>query len=259
MSPLFEKLRSPVLPEGEVFMLRAVLSDIDAEARVKQVILDRALGPADIDAAQIDPVRALGVPFYRVEVTVDGHHVGFSGVTVGSGTTRIPIPTGGARSKDASVVIAARGAFPYEARAQPPILNRWFEGSAPLAIERHDLVSAGAAPDFADAEFARDAEMVDMDVTRQAAEEDAKRILLRTVAPTNAFYSTYKAEVRATQLVYVPVYYVHYEYTGEAKRHAGERCYVVLSAASGNVIACHHPSALRAAAAKVRRILSFDF
>lgn len=259
MTPLFDKLSSPVAPEGEVFMLRAVLSDIDAEVTIKQEIQGRTLKPSDIDRAQIDPVRALAVPFYRVEVTVDGHHLGFSGVTVGSGSTSIPIPTGGSRSKEAHVLIPGRSAFPYEARAEPPLLNKWFESSAPLTVERHALLRADRVPDFGDPEFAREAEWVDCDLSLEAAKEEAKRIVLRTVAPTNAIYATYKAEVRAVQFVYVPLYYATYEYEGEAKRHTGERFFVVLSATTGKVIACHHPSALRAAAAKVRRFLSFDF
>jgi hypothetical protein len=55
-----------------------------------------------------------------------------------------------------------------------------------------------------------------------------------------------------------PVHYARYAYAGEARTQPNESCFVAVSARSGRVIAAKHPSAPRALAAKLRKLLSFD-
>ena len=82
---------------------------------------------------------------------------------------------------------------------------------------------------------------------------------MRSVSPSNAIYQKYESQIRSTTFVLYPVYYARYRYEGEARRHAGEQFFVAVSGRTGEPINAKHPSAVRAAAAKLRRLLSFDF
>jgi hypothetical protein len=244
-SPLFPPVPRPASAAGaEKVILRCILSDLDAEAVTKEAIYGRKLSPADIEKADIEPARLLSVPFYRIEVSVDGWHFGLSGGSVGVGNSRIPIPTGGVRHKDAAIVVVARSSFPYEARV--PAWIQSVVGEPPLEIATHELLDRDGAPE---------GETVDADLGRDDAERAAVRLLVRSVAPTNALYVKYEPKIAATTYVRYPVYWSTYTYDGEAKRHTGERFYVAVSGRNGKVIAAHHPSGLRAAAARFRRLL----
>lgn len=61
----------------------------------------------------------------------------------------------------------------------------------------------------------------------------------------------------STFLLY-PLYYAPYHYSGESRRHAGEELFVAVSGRTGEVAFAKHPSAVRALATKLRKLLSFD-
>jgi hypothetical protein len=253
MERLYEKVARPVNPgETEAFVAPLTLGRNEANKAIHDAIFDRTLRPADIESASVDEAHLLLVPLWRVDVSVDGHHVGLSSVTVGSGGTRIPIPTGGSRHKDAVLIVRGRRSFPLET-AQPALLNGLFSGTSPVELALHDLEPLASARLDMDLD-----ERVDADVTHDDAEREAKQVILRAVAPSNALFSSYEPAVRSSQFVLYPVYFSRYRYDGEAQRSAGETYFVALSGHSGKVIASHHPSGLRAAAARVRRFLSFD-
>ncbi len=244
--PLFPPVPRPATSaDTETIVLRCVLSDLDAEAVSKEAISGRKLAPADIETATIEPPRLLSVPFYRVDVSVDGFHFGLSGASLGVGNSRIPIPSGGSRHKDAAVVVVARSSFPYEARI--PAWLQGVVGETPLEIAPHELLDRVAAPE---------GESVDADLARDDAERSAVRLLLRSVAPQSALYMKYEPKIASTTYIRYPIYWTAYSYEGEAKRHAGERFYVAVSGRNGKVVSAHHPSGLRAAAARFRRLLS---
>jgi len=253
MERLYEKVPRPVNPgEAESFLAPLTIGRTDAEARIRDAIFDRTLRPADIETATVDEPHLLLVPLWRVDVSVDGHHVGLSSVSVGSGNTRIPLPVAGARHKDAVLIVRGRSSFPLETAA-PALLNGIFSGTSPIELGLHDLEPLASARFDMDLD-----ERVDADVPRDQAEREAKQVILRAVAPSNALFSSYEPAVRSAQFVLYPVYYSRYRYAGEAQRNAGESYFVALSGHTGKVIASHHPSGLRAAAARVRRFLSFD-
>ena len=82
--------------------------------------------------------------------------------------------------------------------------------------------------------------------------------LERAMRPGNAIYQTYEPHIRSTTFVLYPVYHARSRYEGEARRHAGEQFFVMVSGRTGDVVSDKHPSAVRALAARVRRLLSFD-
>lgn len=245
----FPKLPQPVVP-AEVLVAPATLDRARGRAAVERAITEGVLRPFDSKrAADVDAPALLYVPFWRVAVSVDGWHIGLS--RGASGGRSVPLPTGGARHKDGVVMIAARTLFPYEPKL-PSFFGK-LGGVAPPEVGANELVPVADA-----AAALAEGEVVDADVDEDRAEKLASGMLLRAVNPTNAIYASYTPEVRSSVFCLYPVYYARYRYEGEARRHEGEAFFVAVSGRTGDVVAAKHPSAVRAVAAKVRRLLSFD-
>jgi len=244
--PLLPRVDAPVsVPEGDTYVLRAKISFAEAAELAKKAIVERTLRPADLGDPERDVPRLAWTPFWRVDASVDGFHVGFSGARINN----IPIPSGGSRHKDAVLLVCARRAFPYEL-ALPTFLSGVVGDTEPIEIDLAELESAATlAPEGG--------EQLDADVTREAAERDAISLLTRSISPGNALYTENKHRVRSSLFVRMPLYMVRYRYEGEARSRAGEEFYVVISGRSGKVVSAHHPSGMRAAAARVRRFLTF--
>jgi hypothetical protein len=247
--PVFPKLDSPVaLDPNEVFVAPRILDDVHGEAEAKKAILSGLFRPADIEQAKIDAARFMYVPFWRIDVGVDGFHIGVSSITVGNGRTQLPLPTGGARHKDAVLMVCARRLFPHELKV-PNWLSGIGSAVEPFEINTGELAQRSAV--------ATSEEVIDADVTRVEAEREATRVMLRAVQPSSAIYAKYEPLIRSATFCYYPVHYARYHYEGEARRHPGEELFVVISARTGKPISARHPSAVRAAAAKFRRLLTF--
>ena len=244
--PLLPSLPNPVsVPEGDTFVLRTRISFSEAAELAKKAIVERTFRPADLGDPERDVPRLAWVPFWRVDASVDGFHLGISNVRVGN----VPLPTGGTRHKDAVLLVCARRAFPY-ALALPSFLSGVVGDLETLEVDLAELESLGNYSPEA-------GERLDADVTREAAERDALALLTRAIAPGNALYVDTKNRVRSSLFVRIPLYMIRYRYEGEARSQKGEEFYVVLSGRTGKVVSAHHPSGVRAAAARVRRFLTF--
>lgn len=246
----FPKLPQPVWP-NEVFAVPATLDAKQGNDAVQRAVRDGVLKPSDIESANLEDPALLYVPFWRIAVSVDGFHIGLSSVQSGRSGRTIPIPTGGARHKDGIVMICARTIFPYEAKL-PSFFGR-ISGTPPLEVGTNEISTYANAR----AELEK-GELVETDVDEVRARTIASQMLLRAVSPTNAIYAKYEPNVTACTFCLYPVYYARYRYEGEARRHAGEDFFVAVSGRSGDVIAAKHPSAMRAVATKLRKLLSFD-
>jgi hypothetical protein len=244
--PVFPSLSNAVVvPEGDTYVLRTRISFSEAAEIAKKAILDRTLAPADLGDPPRDVPKLAWTPFWRIDASVDGFHLGLSNVRVGN----IPIPTGGTRHKDAVLLVCARRAFPYEL-ALPSFLSGVVSDHEPLEVDLAELESlSNYSPEGG--------ERVDADVSRDAAERDALTLLARAISPNNALYVDTKNRVRSTLFLRIPLYMVRYRYEGEARSRQGEEFFVVISGRSGKIVAAHHPSGVRAAAARVRRFLTF--
>lgn len=228
-----------------------MLDAVRGKAAVEDVVKGSVLRPADIADTKLDDPALVYAPFWRMSVAVDGFHLGISIIGINGRT--VPIPRGGANHKDAVIMVSARTLVPYE-----PKLPSWFQniaGIQPLEIAPNEVVPFASA---AAQEAIAKGELVEADVTKEQAERLACGMLLRSIDARNAFYAKYTPELRAAALVHYPLYYARYRYSGEARRHAEEDLFVAVSGRTGAVVAAKHPSAVRAVAAKVRRLLSFD-
>lgn len=243
----FPKLDKPVLPP-DVFVVPATLDLARGREAATRVVKTGLLKPADIERADIEPAALLYVPFWRVDVAVDGFHIGIGSLSTSSGKT-IPIPTGGARSREAVVMVCARTIVPLTVQ----LPGRLFSHTG-THVNPSELVPIDRAR-----EALAQGEVVDADVGREQGERTAAGLLVRAISPGNAIYQKYEPQIRSTTFVLYPVYYARYRYEGEARRHVGEQFFVAVSGRTGEAIEAKHPSAVRAAAAKLRRLLSFDF
>lgn len=248
---IFGKLSRPVEPPPEDYVAPALLDASQGKAAVERAIKDSFFRPADIAGTKIDAAALVYAPFWRMTVSVDGFHLGLSFVGINGRT--VPIPRGGANHRDAVIMISARTLVPYE-----PKLPSWLDNvgrTPPLEVAPNEVLPIGA-------EAAREAlakgELVEADVSKEQAEKYACGMLLRSIDARNAFYAKYTPELRAAAFVRYPLYYARYRYSGEARRHAEEDLFVAVSGRSGEVVSAKHPSAPRAVAAKIRRLLSFD-
>src|SRR5262249_41111117 len=151
-------------------------------------------------------------PFWRVQLSVEGFHIGLTTTTSSRGRT-MPLPTGGARHASGTIMISARSILPYTPKL-PSTFGR-LSGSPPLAVEPTQL------PPFDRAALAKD-EIVDADVSREHAERIAVSMILQRVQPHSALYAKYDPLVHDVTSVHYPLYLARYRYEGEARSHAGE-------------------------------------
>ncbi|HEY8080274.1 MAG TPA: hypothetical protein VIF62_39360 [Labilithrix sp.] len=244
----FPKLERPVVA-SETFVVPAVLDLVQGRAAVRHVVTEGLLKPSDIEGADVEHASLLYLPFWRVDVSVDGFHIGIGSMT-GSNGRAIPIPTGGAHHREAAVMVCARTIVPFELR-----LPSFFRISGPPALE---VGVVDIVPESRAREALAVGEVVDADVSREQGERTASSLVLDAVRARNAIYQKYEPQIRSTTFVRYPVYYARYRYEGEARRHAGEQFFVMISGKTGMVVNAKHPSTMRAMATRLRKLLSFD-
>jgi hypothetical protein len=249
----FPKVEHPVvIPLADTFVVPAMLDLEKGREAVQRAVRDGFLRPFDIARAEIEAPRPLWVPFWRTEVALDEPHVTVSNVNVGKEGRYVPIPSGGARYRDAVVMVCARTDFPYEPRLSS-LVGR-LSGLAPIEVGSEEMTRP------ADMEMleANDAEVLDADLHRERAESMVLGLLLGSVSPTHVLNRTYEPKVQTASFGLYPIYFARYAYSGEGSRHPGEDLFVAVSGTTGQVVAARHPSAVRSVAAKVRRLLSLD-
>jgi hypothetical protein len=243
-------------PREPWFVAARRLDEPAAGKIARQEIFGRVLAPADIrqaSATALDRTRLIQVPFWRVELSIDGFHVNVTSVPLGRGGVGLPLPQMSKRHRSGALMVSARSAFPYDLKVPSSLSNAVFVGIPPLEVASEDLAPEASSPDGGE----REGEILDCDVTRETAESTAKRALLNAVEPSRALYSDYEQRVQSVTLVRYPIYYLRYRYDGEARRHAAEDCAVAVSARSGKLVAARHPSGARAAVGKLKRLFSF--
>ncbi len=232
-------------------MVPLAIDEEQATRTAREAILGGVLRPYDIDQAAITTATLVHVPFWRVHATVDGFHVGLHVATNESGGIKWVLPTGGARHRDAVLLITARRHFPFE----PTMMQ--VAGSALLlnggALRTFQIGPEEMVPRASHAIVT--GEVVQPDVTRAMAEREAMDRILRAVQPSSALYAKYEPKVRSVAFCHYPLYIVRYTYAGHARRNAGEAFHVVVSGRSGKIVGAKHPSAVRALARKFRQLL----
>ena len=218
--PTFPKLPSPVTPAG-AFVLPATVDAARAAAAVQHAVKDGLLKPSDIQDVELAEPALLYVPFWRI---------------------------GSSFPRDAHLMVCARRDVPYELKPTSALLD--LSGVRPLDIHTNDLIPRMASGAY---DALEKGEVVDADIDQERAEAMVRTLLLNPVTPM-----TSAAKKLASTFVLYPVYFGRYFYSGESRRHAGEELFVAVSGRTGQVLFAKHPSAARAMATKLRKLLSFD-
>ena len=252
-APICQPLTDPVVVADEdAFVVPLAVDSEQAARTARDAILTGFLRPYDIQEARIDAPVLVHVPFWRIHATVDGFHLGLDVVTNESGGIKWVLPTGGARHRDAVLMVTARRNFPYQPNmTQVPGGLPFQRGTLalhPFQIDLEEMIPRAS-------HRIAGGEVVQPDVSRAMAERDAMDRILRAVQPRSALYAKYEPKVKSAAFCHYPLYVVRYHYAGHAKRSAGEVFHVVVSGRSGKIVGSHHPSAVRALARKFRQLI----
>lgn len=218
--------------DGERFVMRVSVSAEVAERAARQRIQEGILRPADSHCAEIEAVRLVWIPLWRVEVEVDGLHLGLRALRDASGAVRGVLPTGGPVHDGEVGLVLGRRLLPVDP-------------SARAAIEPRDMVPWVHAS-------REEGEWIDADVARDEAEHEVARALRKRVVPSKALYSNLEVRVKSAALVHLPVWLRRYRYEGAASGARVEECHVAIDAGTGEVVSERHPPAWRAIAGRLR-------
>lgn len=247
-------LTKPVrIPDHLAFVVPLAVDRSLAEKTARAAILESFLRPHDIDGARVARMTLAFVPFWRLDVAASGFHVGLTTMRFKEGGSSWPVPMGGARHREAVLLVTARRNFPFKPTLlHVPGVLATSHGVPALRAFQINLEETVPRSSYSFPE----AEIVDPDVPLALAEHDAKERILRTVEPSTAIYAKYEPTVRSAAFVHYPLYIAPYEYEGHANAHPGESYYVIVSGRSGKVVGEKHPSALKSLARKFRRFLA---
>lgn len=144
------------------------------------------------------------------------------------------MPHGGFRHHDGEILVLARALFPIDP-------------SARVSVPSADMVPLSEHP-------IDERERVAPDVTREAAEEEARAQLRRRGEARSALYSKVDVRIKSAALVWYPLYVVRYVYAGEATGGAEHVFHAAISARTGKLASAHHPPALASVASKIKRL-----
>jgi hypothetical protein len=246
-APLITPAAEPISDEG-AFVLPFTVGEMVGKGRAKDEVTRGFLRPRDIDTAEVSDVERIFVPLWRFEGSVDGFHVGLTVSRDRDGRRAMPLPTGGFRHQDGTLLVLARRGFPID-----PSARAKFRGKGPInfddrlgiaQIATKDLVPlAGASLDGVP--------RVEPDLPLESAEKRARKILKRQGEPHSALYAKVDVELGDAMLCYYPLWVVRYRYRGEAVE-GEETFFAAVSGTTGKVVASHHPSALKSLGGKLR-------
>ena len=230
----FVPVESPILP-AERYHLPPLLDRTQAQGRAWTAICEGKLRPADAEQrAHIEELTPLFVPFWRIDLTRADDAVTFRQGSI--------IPGLDIRRRRKTWMVCARSAFPYEMKAPGGL---WEGHVRALEVNLAALVAGDpAAPGW---------ETVDADVAEPRARKiagdafpDAREHGEDRITITNT-----ELTVHAAHFVRFPLWLARYRYQGEAAPDGGT-FHVTLSALDGIVVGAHHPSRLRAGAARIK-------
>ena len=229
LAPLLRQAQYPIVWTKEsAFAVPASFSEMSGKGRARDAVRERWLRPADLDRAIVATPERVWIPLWRVEGAVDGFHLGLRAT---SGARGRILPTGGFRHQDAVVLVPARAGFSID------------------PSDRATLARGDMRP-FGDVDPAP-SEVVQPDVEREVAEEEARLRLRRKGEPQQALYASVDVKIRSVDLVFVPVWVVRYLYAGEASEAESEY-HAAISAHSGALVSERHPPVFGSLKSRIR-------
>lgn len=193
------------------------------------------LRPSDIAGATVASPHLAYVPFWRVEVAVDGMHVSFPiSIATGPKGPRIPVPLPGFRHRESVSLVMARKLFPFPPSHVERTRGRVLDSSTTYGGWRGIEIRLEEMVPFAthDRSALGAAELIEPDVSRAEGEHLAAERARHRARPDGAIYANHQPEVRSAACVFYPLYIVRYGYRGHAARDPGETFWVTICVAT---------------------------
>src|SRR5262249_42213087 len=186
-----QPLTSPVIvPDEEAFVVPLAVDEEDATKVAREAILESFFRPYDIKQAGISPTVLVHLPFWRVQASVSGFPLGLNIVTNEQGGLKWVLPPGGARHRDAILLVIARRHFPYEpAMMNVPVAFPFQRMMHAFEINLEEMVPRAS-------HTIDEGEGVEPDVSRAAAEREARERIVRAVQPATARYANCRPTAR---------------------------------------------------------------
>lgn len=249
LPPLVTPAPEPIDDAG-AFVLPFSIGEMVGKGRAKDEVRRGFLRPRDIDTAELSDVERIFVPLWRFEGSVDGFHVGVTVSRDRGGGRAVPLPTGGFRHQDGTLLVLARRGFPID-----PSARASFRGKGRDLINLDDRLGIAHIPTkdlvpIASASW-DGAAKIEPDLPREEAEKRARKILKRKGEPHSALYAKVDVDIGDAMLCYYPLWVVRYRYRGEAVE-GEEIFFAAVSGTTGKVVAAHHPSAIKSLGGKLR-------
>lgn len=258
--------RAVAPPVGRTYATPCSVTPEQARHLVDDAVFRRWLRPSDArEATRFEPLERLWIPYWRVESRLDGEYAYVYGQRFGrdrhsvvekrvDGRTVGGIGYVSFAGDKAFTLVCARREAPFSSPSvtESEVLG---EGVPTWHLEPSDLWPIDRASEL----FEEHAVLVDADLDEDRACLEARRSILARTGPDEPAVVLRKPTITlvGAAFVYLPCYYAPYRYAGEATP-AGGSFLVVLSGRTGTVWRHDHPSSVRAMAARVRRLLSFD-
>ena len=228
---LVEKLDAPlIVSREETFVVRRRIDSAAAFEAARAAIVNGLTRPVDIaEATELDAPLLMWLPVWRVEGGAEGFSIGMP-----RDTSTGNLHSGPRRQHTGPLALIARRPLPF---------------TLALTVDLGDMLSAASAPQDA-------GDVIDANVSRSMAEERAKELFKEL--DEQVLFSRYKAKIQRADFVLFPIFYVGYGYRGAVRKtSATDRHWVVVSGRDARVAGASHPSAVRAIAHRLRRLLTF--
>jgi hypothetical protein len=200
--------------------------------------------PRDIGDAVVEEPVLMQLPIWRVELLSSAKAASASAY-IGP----LPIPRTSFHHSDGVALVCGKRAFLYDPTPRSIDVRATTMGRDVLRIGTADMTLLG--------DRRLDGDLIQADVTREQAERTGRQRIESSNVPTQAMHADHYTFVRSAALVRYPLVVVRYRYSGVARRYPEEKLFVSVSAHSGKVVSCAHPSALLSVANKLRSMLPF--
>jgi hypothetical protein len=235
----------PVLP-GERYLVVPRIGQDLAEPRLVAEICEGPFRPPDArEAASIEALYSLFVPFWRVDIRrwdeaqrLEEQRKGYLGVPsghdLGDATT--------------AWMICASTSFPFEIKHPTSIVP---SDAKPLLLHASSLRPG-------DPDQSHGWAVLDADVDEAAARALATASYRKLSLDANALFAQAEIAIYAIHFVRYPVWFARYRYRGQAAPTPDGAFHVGISAVDETCITALHPSKLLAGAARLRKLFGFN-
>lgn len=229
-------LRRPMAPPDDALVAPIRGKAGTAEELARGGVRQRLGAEAEV---AFDAMRLVYAPYWRVEASLRGFHLGIEVGKKQDGSLSYVLPTGGRRSSDHTFMVCARDLGSTAGVGQAPS-HPLGALAATLALPPPplgELSLLSLRPPRRD----ENPEVVHANVTAEQARSRVLGHLRESAAPRDAIYSTYEPSIRGERFCLYPFWVLRYCLSGPSAADPLIERFVLVSAYSGETIARNDP------------------